>query len=141
MQRLHFDAFLTEFDLLLTTWRGFEIWVVRRVRAEIPQASTAQGVHLAGVHLIGVIGVDVIGTVGVDVTGVVGMNVIGVVGVNIIGAVGVDVIGVVGMDVMGVVGVVGVNFTGVLFYFSDKNLGRNDLNLYSGLNISAIKFV
>ena len=45
------------------------------------------------------------------------------------------------MDVIGVVGVVDVHLTGVPFYSSDKNLERNGLNLYSELNISAIKFI
>jgi hypothetical protein len=65
-----------------------------------------------------------------------------VVGADVMGViVGVDVMGVIGVDVIGVIGVVGVHLTGVLFYSSNKNLGRNNLNLYSGLNISTIKFV
>jgi hypothetical protein len=65
-----------------------------------------------------------------------------VVDADVIGViVGVNIMGVIGVDVIGVVGVVGVHLTGVPFYSSDKNLGRNDLNLYSGLSISTIKFV
>jgi hypothetical protein len=89
-----------------------------------PQACTT-GVPRTGVDLIGVIGVDLIGVVSVDVMGVIG----------------VDVMGVIGVDVIGVEGVVGVHLTGVPFHSSDKNLGRNNLNLYSGLSIRAIKFV
>jgi hypothetical protein len=97
-----------------------------------PQACTT-GVPRTGVDLIGVIGVDLIGVIGVDL--------IGVVGVDVMGVIGVDVMGVIGVDVIGVEGVVGVHLTGVPFHSSDKNLGRNNLNLYSGLSIRAIKFV
>jgi hypothetical protein len=65
-----------------------------------------------------------------------------VVGADIMGViVGVDVMGVIGVNIIGVVGVVGVHLTGVPFYSSNKNLGRNNLNLYSRLSISTIKFV
>jgi lactate dehydrogenase-like 2-hydroxyacid dehydrogenase len=68
-----------------------------------------------------------------------------VVGADVMGVtVGVDIMGVIGVDIIGVVGVVGVHLIGVHligvpFYSSDKNLERNDLNLYSGLSISSFK--
>src|SRR6266516_1978147 len=73
---LHLAAFLIKFGLFLTTWRGFEIWVIRREGDSTcgdPIGCTLQayligvhlislyltgvyltGVHLAGVHLTGV---------------------------------------------------------------------------------------
>ena len=77
----HLDAFLIKFGLFLTTWRGFEIWVIRREGDSTcgdPIGCTLQA-YLIGVHLISLYLTGVYLT-GVHLTGVhlTGMSLTGV---------------------------------------------------------------